>query len=62
MAKKINYFARNFADTRQELINFVKQYYPDVFNDFNFWIASADVLLTGSSIAIIPANLPSIET
>jgi hypothetical protein len=35
MAKKINYFARNFADTRQELINFVKQYYPEVFNDFN---------------------------
>tara|TARA_R110002050_G_scaffold79261_1_gene169308 strand:- start:27419 stop:29236 length:1818 start_codon:yes stop_codon:yes gene_type:complete len=35
MAKKINYNARNFADVRQELINFVKQYYPDIFNDFN---------------------------
>lgn len=35
MAKKINYYARNFADTRQELINFVRQYYPDIFNDFN---------------------------
>ena len=35
MARKINYLARNFADVRQELINFVKQYYPDIFNDFN---------------------------
>jgi hypothetical protein len=35
MAKKINYSARNFSDTRQELISFVKQYYPDIFNDFN---------------------------
>lgn len=35
MAKKINYSSRNFADVRQELINFVKQYYPDIFNDFN---------------------------
>tara|TARA_B100000497_G_scaffold76577_1_gene85686 strand:- start:7910 stop:9727 length:1818 start_codon:yes stop_codon:yes gene_type:complete len=35
MAKKINYFSRNFADVRQELIGFVKQYYPDIFNDFN---------------------------
>jgi hypothetical protein len=35
MAKKINYFARNFADARTELINFVRQYYPEIFNDFN---------------------------
>lgn len=35
MAKKINYYSRNFADVRQELIGFVKQYYPDIFNDFN---------------------------
>lgn len=35
MAKKINYNSRNFADVRQELISFVKQYYPDIFNDFN---------------------------
>tara|TARA_R110000772_G_scaffold17946_3_gene49887 strand:+ start:55730 stop:57547 length:1818 start_codon:yes stop_codon:yes gene_type:complete len=35
MAKKINYTARNFADVRLELINFAKQYYPDIFNDFN---------------------------
>jgi len=35
MAKKINYYSRNFADVRTELINFVKEYYPDTFNDFN---------------------------
>lgn len=35
MAKKINYYSRNFADVRQELIGFVRQYYPDIFNDFN---------------------------
>jgi len=35
MSKKINYFSRNFADVRQELIGFVRQYYPDIFNDFN---------------------------
>lgn len=35
MAKKINYSSRNFADIRTELITFVRQYYPDIFNDFN---------------------------
>ena len=35
MAKKINYYSRNFADVRTELVNFVKEYYPDIFNDFN---------------------------
>jgi hypothetical protein len=35
MSKKINYYSRNFADIRQELIGFVKQYYPEIFNDFN---------------------------
>ena len=35
MSRKINYYSRNFADVRQELINFVKQYYPTIFNDFN---------------------------
>jgi hypothetical protein len=35
MARKINYFARNFVDSRTELINFVRQYYPDILNDFN---------------------------
>jgi hypothetical protein len=31
----INYTARNFADIRTELIDMVRQYYPDIFNDFN---------------------------
>ena len=35
MAKKINYSSRNFSDIRIELIQFVRQYYPDIFNDFN---------------------------
>jgi len=33
--KKINYFARNFADVRGELIDFIKLYYPDLYSDFN---------------------------
>lgn len=33
--KKINYSSRNFADIRGELIQYVKNYYPDIFNDFN---------------------------
>tara|TARA_R110002126_G_scaffold88759_5_gene212563 strand:+ start:6760 stop:8583 length:1824 start_codon:yes stop_codon:yes gene_type:complete len=35
MAKKIDYNARNFADVRSELVGFVKQYYPDIYSDFN---------------------------
>jgi len=31
----INYTSRNFADIRSGLIDMVKQYYPDIFNDFN---------------------------
>ena len=33
--KGINYTSRNFADIRTDLINMVRQYYPDIFNDFN---------------------------
>jgi len=33
--KKINYFARNFLDVRTELINYVKLFYPDLYQDFN---------------------------
>ena len=33
--KKINYLARNFADVRNELFDFIKKYYPEIFNDFN---------------------------
>jgi hypothetical protein len=35
MAQSINYTSRNFADIRIDLVNMVKQYYPDIFNDFN---------------------------
>lgn len=31
----INYSSRNFADIRAGLIDMVRQYYPDVLNDFN---------------------------
>jgi len=31
----INYTSRNFADIRTDLINMVKKYYPDIFNDYN---------------------------
>lgn len=33
--KGINYTSRNFADIRTDLVDMVKQYYPDVFSDFN---------------------------
>ena len=33
--KKIDYNARNFSQVRTQLINFVREYYPDVFSDFN---------------------------
>lgn len=35
MARKIPYYNRNFADFRQSLINYVKQYYPEIFSSFN---------------------------
>ena len=35
MARKINYLARNFQDIRTELVNFIRQYYPDLLSDFN---------------------------
>lgn len=31
----IGYSSRNFADIRTDLVNMVKQYYPDIYNDFN---------------------------
>lgn len=31
----VNYTSRNFVDIRTDLVNYVKQYYPDMFNDFN---------------------------
>lgn len=35
MAQNVNYTSRNFADIRLDLVNMVKKYYPDIFNDFN---------------------------
>jgi hypothetical protein len=35
MAQLVQYTSRNFADIRTDLVNFVRQYYPDIFNDFN---------------------------
>jgi len=35
MSKKINYSSRDFNAVRSELLNFIKQYYPDLFSDFN---------------------------
>jgi hypothetical protein len=35
MAKKINYGSRNFAAIRTDLINYVRQYYPEILNDFS---------------------------
>jgi hypothetical protein len=31
----INYISKNFADIRSDLIDMVRQYYPNIFNDFN---------------------------
>ena len=50
MSRKINYYSRNFADVRQELIGFVKQYYPEIFNDFND--ASVGMMLLEINAAI----------
>jgi hypothetical protein len=35
MSKKIDYNARNFSDVRQQLIEFIQKYYPEIFSDFN---------------------------
>lgn len=33
--KKLNYISRNFSETRTDLINLIKQYYPNLLSDFN---------------------------
>jgi hypothetical protein len=33
--KKINYFSRNFLDVRTDLIDYVKHFYPQLYQDFN---------------------------
>lgn len=35
MEKKISYLNRNFSDYRNSLINFTKEYYPDLEDTFN---------------------------
>jgi len=35
MAKKIDYNSRNFSDVRQQLVEFIKKYYPETFSSFN---------------------------
>jgi hypothetical protein len=35
MGRGINYTSRNYADIRADLVALVRQYYPDIFNDFN---------------------------
>ena len=35
MIKKIDYNARNFSNVRQQLIEFIQKYYPEIFSDFN---------------------------
>jgi hypothetical protein len=45
MAKKIDYNARNFSDVRQQLIEFIQKYYPEIFSDFND--ASVGMMLIG---------------
>lgn len=35
MAQNVKYTSRNFADIRADLVNMVRKYYPDIFNDFN---------------------------
>ena len=35
MAKKISYLSRDFNSCRSDLVNFIRQYYPEIMNDFN---------------------------
>jgi hypothetical protein len=46
----ISYSARNFADIRTELINFIKQYYSEIFNDYND--ASVGMMLVELNAAV----------
>lgn len=48
--KKINYEARNFVDLRSELINYAREYYPEILNDFND--ASIGIMLLELNAAI----------
>jgi hypothetical protein len=35
MANPVNYSSRNFNDYRTDLVNYIKQYYSNIFTDFN---------------------------
>jgi len=56
--KKIDYFARNFADVRSELTTFVKHFYPELFQDFND--ASVGMMLLDLNAAV--ADMLSFHT
>jgi len=56
--KKINYFSRNFADVRNELVDFIKLYYPEIFSDFND--ASVGMMLLELNAAV--ADMLSFQT
>ena len=56
--KKIDYFARNFADVRSELTTFVKHFYPELFQDFND--ASIGMMLLDLNAAV--ADMLSFHT
>lgn len=58
MAKGIAYSSRNFVDVRTELIDFVKQYYPDILSDFND--ASIGMLLIELNAAV--SDMLSVNT
>jgi len=58
MAKGIAYSSRNFADIRTELVDFVKQYYPDILSDFND--ASIGMLLIELNAAV--SDMLSVNT
>jgi len=58
MGKGIAYSSRNFADVRTELIDFVKQYYPDILSDFND--ASIGMLLIELNAAV--SDMLSVNT
>ena len=58
MGKGIAYSSRNFGDVRTELIDFVKQYYPDILSDFND--ASIGMLLIELNAAV--SDMLSVNT
>src|SRR3990172_8073510 len=58
MGKGIAYSSRNFADIRTELVDFVKQYYPDILSDFND--ASVGMMLIELNAAV--SDMLSVNT